>query len=53
METVADADLKRIGAGLGEQAVVESAAAAKASAVFVEGEAGADKGIDLMDRDFG
>jgi hypothetical protein len=47
-----DADFEGVGSGLGEQAVVESAAAAEAVAASVEGEAGADKGVDLMERGF-
>ena len=49
----ADADLERIGAGLGEEAVVEAAAAAEAAAAGVEGEAGAEEGIDFLNRDLG
>ena len=46
----ADAGREGVRAGLGEQAVVETAAAAEAAAIQVEGEAGAEKGIDFEDR---
>lgn len=48
-----NADLERVGAGLGEDAVVEAATAAETAAIFVEGEAGADEGVDFLKRDFG
>jgi hypothetical protein len=49
----ADADFKGIGAGLGEEAVVESAAATEAAAAGVEGEAGAEEGVDFLNRNLG
>jgi len=52
LEGETDADFQRIGAGLGEQAVVKPAAAAEAVVVIVEGEAGTDKGVDFAQRDF-
>ena len=48
-----DADLDCVGAGLGEQAVVEPATSAEASAGFVEGKAGTNKGVDLLEGNFG
>ena len=47
-----DTDFEGVRAGLGEQAVVETAAAPEAAAVEVEGEAGAEKGIDFLNGDF-
>ena len=52
LEIEADAGLEGVRAGLGEQAVVETAAAAEAAAIQVESEAGAEKGIDFLDWDF-
>ena len=52
LEIEADTDFDGFRAGLGEQAVVETAAAPEAAAVEVEGEAGAEKGIDFLDWDF-
>ena len=48
-----DADLERVWAGLGEDAVVESAPATEATAGFIEGEAGTDEGVDLLEGNFG
>ncbi len=48
----ADADFQRAGAGAGEDAVVESAAAAEAPAAGIKGKTGADEGIDFVKRDF-
>ena len=45
----ADADFEGVGAGGGEQAVVEPSAAAEASAARVEGEAGAQERVDVFD----
>ena len=47
----ADAGLEGVRAGLGEHPVIETAAAAEAAAGPVEGEAGAEKGIDFLDGD--
>ena len=46
----ADAGLEGVRAGLGEHPVIETAAAPEATAVEIEGEAGAEKGIDFVDR---
>ena len=50
LEIEADTDFDGFRAGLGEQAVVETAAAAEATTGPVEGEAGAEEGIDFVDR---
>ena len=50
LEIEADTDFDGFRVGLGEQAVVETAAAAEAATVEVEGEAGAEEGIDFVDR---
>ena len=47
----ADAGLEGVRAGLGEHPVIETAAAPEATAVEIEGEAGAEKGIDFLDWD--
>ena len=44
----ADADFFGIGTGLGEDAIVETFAAAEASALGIKGEAGAEKCVDLV-----
>ena len=48
-----DADLERVWAGLGEESVIESATATEATAGFIEGKAGTDKGVDLLEGNFG
>ena len=48
-----DADFERVWAGLGEESVIEPATATEATAGFVEGKAGTDKGVDLLEGNFG
>ena len=48
-----DADLERVWAGLGEQSVIESATATEATAGFIKGKAGTDKGVELLEGNFG
>ena len=52
LEIEADAGLEGVRAGLGEHPVIETAAAPEATTGPVEGEAGAEKGIDFLDGDF-
>lgn len=47
----ADADFLGIGAGLGEDTIIESIATTEAPAIRIEGETGAEKGVDLDFRD--
>ena len=48
-----DADFECVGAGLGEESVIESATATEATALFIEGKAGTNKGVDLLEGNFG
>lgn len=47
-----NADFESIGTGLGKQAVIESATTTEAVSVVIEGKAGADEGVDFVERDF-
>lgn len=48
LERVADADLEGIRTGVFQHAVVETLAASEAAAFCIEGEAGADEGVDTF-----
>lgn len=48
----ANPDFERVRAGLGEDAIVKTAPAPEAAAAGIEGESGADEGVDFPQRNF-
>lgn len=49
----ADSDFEGIGSGLSEYSIIKSAAATEPSAAGIEGETGANEGVDLGNGDGG
>jgi len=52
LKRVADADLEGVGAGICQDAVVETATTAKATTVPIKCEAWTEEGVDFLNRDF-